>query len=130
MNVYFIECVYWSYFIRWTWCVLLITWILYCWSCVLLVSFCPIVSFCSYLRAHSQVWDNFRQLKALWQWGKMFFISPEKLLFSRYLSFCLDFLVIYKNGFITNNEVNFKIYDVKNSITNNYNTHTTRYLKK
>ena len=31
----------------------------------------------------------------------MAFISPEKLfLFSRYLNFCLDFFVIYKNGFI------------------------------
>ena len=34
----FIECVAWSYW--WTWCVLLIIWILYCWSFVPLVSFC------------------------------------------------------------------------------------------
>ena len=55
----------------------------------------------SHLKVHSQVWDNFLQLKALWKWGKMLFISPEKLfLFSRYLSFCLDFSVMYLNGLI------------------------------
>ena len=31
----------------------------------------------------------------------MLFISPQKLFsFSRYLSFCLDFLVMYRNGLI------------------------------
>ena len=31
----------------------------------------------------------------------MFFISPQKLFsFSRYLNFCLDFLVFYQNNFI------------------------------
>ena len=32
--------------------------------------------FLSILKAHSQVCDNFRQLKALWKWQKMLFISP------------------------------------------------------
>ena len=44
MNVcwcYFIDCVSWSYFIGWSWCVFLIIWILYFWSFVCLVSFCP-----------------------------------------------------------------------------------------
>ena len=44
----------------------------------------------------------------------MLFISPQKLFsFSRYLSFCLDFLV----------KVNFKFYDVAAWLTNNCNTH-------
>ena len=34
------------------------------------------------------------------------------------------------NGFIGKTKVNFKIYDVTNWITNNYNTHISRYLKK
>ena len=47
------------------------------------------------LKVHSQVWDNFWQLKALLRWWKMFFISPQKLFsFSRYLRFWHDFLVL------------------------------------
>ena len=38
---YFIECVSWYYFIGWTSCVLLVIWILYCWSFVPLVSYSP-----------------------------------------------------------------------------------------
>ena len=46
-------------------------------------------------KAHSQVWDNFWQLKALWKWWKMIFISPLNVFsFSRNLSFCADFLVM------------------------------------
>ena len=52
------------------------------------------------LNAHSQVWDNFWQLKAQLKWWKML-ISPWKLFsFSRYSSFCLDILVMYGNGLI------------------------------
>ena len=44
----------------------------------------------------------------------MFFISAQKLFsFSRYLSFCLDFLVMYQNSLIKKIcKVNFKFYDV------------------
>ena len=53
------------------------------------------------LKTNSQVWDNFWQLKTLWKWWKRIFVSPQKLfLFSRYLGFCLDFLVIYQNSLI------------------------------
>ena len=39
--------------------------------------------------------DHFWQLKTLWKWWKMLFISRQKLFsFSWYLSFCLTFLVI------------------------------------
>ena len=38
---------------------------------------------------------------------------PQKLLsFWRYLSFCLDFLVMYRKGLIKKIKVNFKFYDV------------------
>ena len=53
------------------------------------------------LKALSQVCNNFWQLKALYKWSKILFISPQKLFsFSRYLNFCLDFLVMYQNGLI------------------------------
>ena len=53
------------------------------------------------LKVHSQLWDNFWQLKALQKWWKMLFISPYKFFsFSRYLSFFLDFLIMYKNVWI------------------------------
>ena len=49
------------------------------------------------LKVHFQVWDSFWQLKAFKNDEN--FISPQKLfLFSRYLNFCLDFLVMYQNG--------------------------------
>ena len=49
----------------------------------------------TYPETHSQDWDNFWRLKALWKRWKMLFISAQKLFsFSRYLSFCLDFLVV------------------------------------
>ena len=71
----------------------------------ILVSFHATVNFLSrsvlYLKVHSQVWDNSWQLKALKRWWKMLFISHQKLfLFSRYLNFCLDFLVMQQNGLL------------------------------
>ena len=49
----------------------------------------------------SQIWDKFWQLKDLWKWWKILFVSPQKLFsFSRYLSFSPDFLVMYRNGLI------------------------------
>ena len=60
----------------------------------------------------------------------MFFISPQKLfLFSRNLSFYLDFLVMYRKGLIKKINVNFKFYDVKTCLTNSYNTHIAQYSR-
>ena len=54
----------------------------------------------------------------------MLFISPQKLFsFSRYLSFCLDFLVMYQKGLIKK-MVNFKFYDVTPWLKSYFNTHT------
>ena len=52
-----------------------------------------------WLKAHSQVWDNFWQLKALSKWWKILFISPQ-ILFS--LNFFLGFLFMQENGLIWN----------------------------
>ena len=53
--------------------------------------------------------------------------------FSRYLSFCLDFLVIYKNGLIrkisTFMSKNLEMYVVTPWLTNNRNTRIAHYLK-
>ena len=56
------------------------------------------------LKEHSWVWNNFWQLKGLYKQWKMLFISPQKLfLFLKiFLSFCLDFLVMYLNDLIKN----------------------------
>ena len=52
----------------------------------------------------------------------MLFISPQKFFsFSIYLSFCPDFLVMYRNGWVK--KVNFKFYDFTAWLTNNSNTH-------
>ena len=69
----------------------------------------------------------------------MLFISHKKLLlFSKYLSckifktlryFCLDFLIIYRNGLIKK-KVNFKLYDVAAWFTNYFNTHIAQYFEK
>ena len=59
------------------------------------------VVFVNELKAHSQFWGKFWQLKVLWKWWKMLFMSPERLFsFTRYLNFCLEFLIMQRNGFI------------------------------
>ena len=82
------------------------------------------------LKAHSQVWENFWQLKALKKAlrRKILYISPQKLFsFSRYLSFYLDFLVMYQYGLIK--KITFKFYDVTAFLRNNRNRHIAQYLK-
>ena len=60
----------------------------------------------------------------------MLFISPQKLLsFRRYLSFCLDFLVMYRNGLIKKIKVNFKFSDVTAWLRSNCNTHIAQYFE-
>ena len=61
----------------------------------------------------------------------VFNISSSKLfLFSRYLNFCLEFLVMKKNGLIRKDKVILKIYDIATWLKNNQNTHTAQYLTK
>ena len=53
----------------------------------------------------------------------MLFISPQKFFsFSRYLSFCLTFLIMHRNGLIKD-KVNFKFYDVTAWLANNILIH-------
>ena len=61
----------------------------------------------------------------------MLFISRQKLFsFSRYLSFCPDFLIMQQNDFDKKDQVNFKSYDVTAWLTNNCNRHNPQYLEK
>ena len=61
----------------------------------------------------------------------MLFLSPEKLvLFLRYLSFCPNFCGHVGKRCDKKAKVNFKIYDVINWKTTNYNTHIAQYLKE
>ena len=57
-----------------------------------------------------------------------FFLRQKLFSFSRYLSFCLDFLVVYRNGMIK--KENFKFPDVTVGLTNNQNTHIAQYHEK
>ena len=57
-----------------------------------------------------------------------FFLRQKLFSFSRYLSFCLDFLVVYRNGMIK--KENFKVHDVTVGLTNNQNTHIAQYHEK
>ena len=60
----------------------------------------------------------------------MIFISPQKLFsFSKYLSFCRDFLVMQKKQFDQKDKVNLKIHYVTTWITNNCNAHIADYLR-
>ena len=58
-----------------------------------------------------------------------FYFILKALLFLKILSFCLDFLVIYKNE-MKKEKVNFEIYDVTTWLTSNYNKHIAQYLTK
>ena len=63
----------------------------------------------------------------------MLFVSSYKLLlFSRYLNFRLNFLVIQKKLLDQKDKVNLKIYDLttNNWLTNIYITHITQYFRK
>ena len=53
-----------------------------------------------------------------------------KALFSRYLNFCHDFMVMLKKRIDQKDKVNFKIHDVTAWLTNNCNTHIAQYLTK
>ena len=76
-----------------------------------------------FLKVHPQAWDIFWQLKALWKWWKMLFISPQKLFsFSRYLNFCIDFLARSKTAWLERSGY-FKFCDVTAWLTNNCHTH-------
>ena len=46
------------------------------------------------------------------------------------MSFCHEFLVIWKKRLDWKDKVNFKIHDVTTWLTNNCNTHIVQYLKK
>ena len=60
----------------------------------------------------------------------MLFISPRKLfLFSRYLSICLDFLVMHQKGLIKKIKVSFKFFDDTAWLKNNCNTLITQYFE-
>ena len=50
--------------------------------------------------------------------------SPKTLFVLKILSFCLDFLVMYRKGLIKKIKFIFKFYDVTAWLTNNSNTHT------
>ena len=50
--------------------------------------------------------------------------------FSRYLYFCLDFLVMQKRWLDYKDKINFKNYDVTTWLTNNHNTHIAQYPMK
>ena len=60
----------------------------------------------------------------------MLFISPQNLVsFSRYLSFCLDFLVMYKNSLIRKMRLISKFISSQTWLANNCNTHVAQYLR-
>ena len=61
----------------------------------------------------------------------MLFISTKKLFsFSRYLSFCCDFIGHVAKRLDKKDKLNFKFYDVTAWLTNNYNTHVSQHLEK
>ena len=72
------------------------------------------------LKTHFQVRDYFWQLKTYF---------TLKALFSRYLSFCLDILVIHKNG-LRKIRLIFWIYDVTAWLENNCKNHTQNMMEK
>ena len=64
------------------------------------------------LKAHSQVWDNFWQLKKVLKWWNMFFISSQThLSFSRYFKFSPDLIGQVEKRLDKKVKINFKIYD-------------------
>ena len=59
----------------------------------------------------------------------MLFVTTQKpFSLSRYLSFCHDFSLMYRNGLIK--KVNLKFYDVTAWLANYFHAHIAKYLEK
>ena len=59
-----------------------------------------------------------------------FYFISKVLSFSKYLNFCLAFLVLLKKRLDKKDKVNFKIYEVATWLTNYYDTNIAQYLTK
>ena len=71
------------------------------------------------------------QLKALWKWWRLLFLSILKsLLFLEIFTFLSWRFSYIEKRFDTKVEVVFKIYEVKDWTTNNYNIQTAKYIQK
>ena len=67
----------------------------------------------------------------LLKWWKLLFVSHRNLSpFWRYLNFCSEIFGHVEKLLDKNAKVNFKINDITNWETNNYNTHIVFYLRK
>ena len=92
-----------------------------------------VCSSCNFFKARLSLSNKkfFTLMKALLKWWKMLYISSWKLFsFSRYLNFCLYFLVIWEKRLDYKDKGNFKIYVVKAWLIKLYNTHIAQYLTK
>ena len=81
----------------------------------------------SCLRQFLATKSPFKMMKDAFYFTKAYFIFILQKLFL-FLSFCLDFLVMYQNCLIK--KVNFKFYDVTAWLINNCNTHIAQHLEK
>ena len=69
-------------------------------------------------------------MKALYNWWKIFVSSWKLFSFSRYLSFCRDFLVMQKKRLNYEDKANFKIFGLTTWLTNSYKVHIAQFLPK
>ena len=80
---------------------------------------------CKFLKGHSQVWDNFWQLKVRYKLMKNAFHFTLKALFTIIKIFkILSWLFGHAEKWLDQKDTfNFKVYDITAWLTNNYNTH-------
>ena len=90
---------------------------------------CMLVLFTSdsHLPKKSFIWINENHLKMM---KNAFYLFQKLLSISRQLYFCFDFLVMQKKRLDQKEKIDFKIYDVKTLLTNNYIKHIAQYLTK
>ena len=74
---------------------------------------------------------QFLPIKSFWKIiEKNFSITLKALLFSRYLNVCSDFLGHVEKQLYKKAKLDFKIYNVINWETNNYNTHISHISRE
>ena len=81
-----------------------------------------------FLKAHSQVWDNFWQLKALYKWWKMLTSNaPFLLKIFKFLSWLFNHVT---KRLDKKDKFNLNFYEVTAWLTNHCSTQIAQYLEK
>ena len=82
----------------------------------------------THARTHTHTHTHFFNERNLKMIKNAFYFILKFFSFSLYLNFCVDFRIMQKKRLDQKYKVNFKIYNVKTWLTNNYHTHIFQHI--